>query len=358
MVKILDTNGNIVEMENPQVVRYGPWVTILDVTRINETYGNQTIVETIKGSEWAKAFEFTGGNVAITLTGYMRGTNKRYIKLLWEGMRNVQAALAHIPGEVMLDSGVGIGNTLLWILSSIMFTFSSEMCFQTNMVIKTMEFEDAPDHRGMYAFSITLEKLSFGILQFVLDLVVNTLVGFIMMDQHLVRSAGKLKDYTDIQANLAGVENPIGESLSSLPSVVESSFDVGQEVVTISDDSQEFPNYPENYIIKPDIDRTLDWKEMPFLTSFPQSFSFNLDDKRYEVYFAVFDEINENERIDMYLRAEIKKDGEYIFVGKIMSGMQYVFGGSLSIYVANFDVSSSEDGMMMFSIKGMVADSS
>jgi hypothetical protein len=355
MVKIIDTNGDIVEMENPQIVRYGPWITVLDVTRINETYGNQTIVETIKGEDWAKCFEFTGGNVAITLTGYMRGGNKRSTKRLWETMRNVQATLAHIPGEVY---GIGIGNAMLWILSAIIFTFSSEMCFQTNMVIKTMEFEDAPDHRGMYAYSITLEKLSFGILQFILDLVVNNLVGFIMVDQHIVRSAGKIAEWNDLKNNLAASENPIDDVVSALPSTVDSSFDVGQVVVTISDDSQEFPNYPDNYIIKPDIDRTLEWHEMPFLTSFPQSFSFHLDDKRYEVYFAVFDEINENERIDMYLRAEIKKDDEHIFIGKVMPGMQYVFGGSLSIYVSNFDVSASEDGMMMFSIKGMVADSS
>jgi len=48
MTKIIDSNGEIVEMENPQIVRYGYWLDILDVTRINETFGNQTIVESIK----------------------------------------------------------------------------------------------------------------------------------------------------------------------------------------------------------------------------------------------------------------------------------------------------------------------
>jgi hypothetical protein len=357
MTKIIDSNGEIVEMENPQIVRYGYWLDIFDVTRINETFGNQTIVESIKHTDYAKMLEFTGGNVSITITGYMRGSGRRRAKMVWENIRNAQAALAHIPGEAPI-TGLGIGNAILWTVAAIFFPFFSDMCFQTCMVVKTMEFEDAPDHRGMYAFSITLEKLSWGIIQFVLDLIVNNIVGEIYMSNHLIKQAGELQKFADLENNLAGIENPIGDTVSALPSEVESSFDVGQEVTTISDDSQEFFNYPENYIIKPDIDRTLEWRKMPFLSSFPQSFSFQLGDHRYDVYFAVYDKINDNEVAETQLRAEIKKNGEYIYLGKIMPGLQYVFNTSLSIYLYNFETSATEDGFMTFSINGMVADSS
>ena len=327
-----------------------------DVKDIHEVFANETIVEAKKWNDLKAWFGFSGGNVAITVTGFLRGDNRRYLKAQWELTRNWQALLANIPGEIY-NTGMSIGQVILWAIVTFMFPFISDMCYQLSMVIKTMEFEDSPDHNGMYAYSITFEKLSWGIIQFAVDLLLNPNGVFILPTPSGMSGLSAL----DLaKENMSGADNPVGEIIEadSLPEPVEISFDLGQLVTTITDVSQEFPNMPESYDIKPDIDRTLEWMKLPFLITFPQSFSFDLGDHRYEMFWGIYDVINDDDDTCSYLlRVKIKKDGEYIYYGKITEQMQFIFGGSINIYISEFTVSQSDDNQMIFSIAGMVADS-
>ena len=356
---------NLRELARRKAVRYG-WMVLTDVTDIKEDFANQTIIEPIKVGDFEKWLGFSGGNVAITVTGFLRGATRRGDKAAWEMMRNIQALLAHIPSpDAMVEvSGIGIGQIALYFMLTVgVGTFFSEMCGQLSMAIKTMSFEDSSRYKDEYAYAIVFEKLSWGLIQYIIDTIASGVFGMVIlppsvlgeMDNVQTSSPGAI--FSSFKEQNSNRYNPIGEDVEVLPDPVSDTNDVGQLTITISDDTYEFPNIPYIYGIKPDIDRTLEWKVIPFLSMFPQSFSFNLGEHFYESVWKIIDYVDEDDVTTYHIRLELKKNGEYIYLGKLTEKMQFIFDKDLSIYISNFKLSfSSDSGMIIHSISGMIAD--
>jgi hypothetical protein len=342
------------------IVRYGPLI-LSHVSNVKESFGNKTIIEPIRFQEFNRYLGFSGGNVAITVTGWMKGDGRRIQKLWWEAMRNVQAALAHFPGTIPDadgDSGIGFGQIGLYILLTIMFDFHSEMCYQWSMAIKTMEFERSGTTPDEYAYSIVFEKLSWGIFQFIIDSIISVAYGFTILPRGVSDSTKGLSPKATLQSFVdANRSNftPLGVDVVVLPEPVTDTNDIGQLTKVVSDDTQEFQNIPYVYAVKPDIDRDLEWKKLPFLEVFPQSFTFTIGDDLYEAAWRVMDYTDEDENIIFQLRLELQKNGEYIYLGKITPQMQFIFDSDISIYISNFEISAAEDGFISHTITGMVA---
>lgn len=337
--------------------RYG-WLVMTDVTNIKELFANQTVIEPIKFEEFDKWLGFSGGNVAIEVTGFIRGASQRRIKAVWEIMRNVQALLAHIPGTV-LGTGIGYGQISLYVLLTFLGagTFFSKTMTQTSMAIKTMEFEEAGRYQDVIPYSIVFEKLSWGIVQYIIDIAVSVVYGVILLPMRELSD----KSPSDVMQSFLGQNsnryNPIGDDVEELPDPVEDTNEVGQISVSVTDDSQEFPNIPHIGAVKPDIDRTLEWKVLPFLEVMPQSFSFTLGDDFYESVWKIIDVRDEDGVPEYYIRLELKKNGEYIYLGKITEQMQFIFDKDINIYISNFKISATQDGLISHTITGMIAES-
>lgn len=387
-------------IDEPQVIRYGPILTLSHATNVKEIFANQTILEPIKLDDFDRYLGFNGGNVAITVTGYLHGERRRLVKMLWESTRNIQAAAAYIPGTVAAGK-IGIGQIALYILT-LLFTFISDMCFQTNMVIKTMEFEDSPSHRGMYAYSITFEKLSWGIAQFGIDLATSYAWGtnlhraFMPGNKSNVKTningGGVVQILTDFKSNNSGIFNPVGATIpvNNLPVVELLTYDPGEivEIVNMDPDEytslytivdstvsgttstgntllddyrdwlielkDEFPILPLKTSVSIDYDNTKEWKPLNFLNTFPQSFSFDLDGKNYETFWGVYAFDDGEENPESFLRLELKVDGEYVYCGKILEKIEYRFE-DIAVYITNFTIGVTESLNSTFVVTGMVS---
>jgi hypothetical protein len=357
------------------ILRYGPWMAFPWITRITESFANQTIVEPGSWENWGKALEFSGGNVAVTVHGFLRGANRRKEKSILEMMRNAQAAIAQIPCSFMTpdksQTKIGLGQLILWFLG-FSFYIQSDMVFQFNMLIKTMEFEHSAQYDEEYAFNIVFEKLSFGLVQFIVDLVVSGVTGFFLSNvansdeaRMLGQSANSLLANT--VSNNTEKPNPVGETVETLPDPISMEIDVkgnsvesvgeevGQIVRIISDSIADYKNIPQHNSVLPQLDSTLEWKDLPFLSSFPQSFSFDLGEYNHAVNLRVYDYQDDDEEVHYDLWMELKKDGEPVYLGKVQSNTQYNLG-SLAIYISNFKMETTRDGYTTSFIEGMVAD--
>jgi hypothetical protein len=354
------------------ILRYGPWIAFPWVTRVTEAFANQTIVEPGKWEEWGKALEFSGGNVTVTIHGFLRGANRRKQKAWLEMLRNVQAMIAHIPMSWSLGKGTfGLGQMILWVLG-FSFYIQSDMVFQFNMLIKTMEFEHSAQYDEEYAFNIVFEKLSFGIVQFMVDLITSGVTGLMLSNvanNDAARKVGQSADslLANTVSNNVEKPNPLGSTVETLPDPITMEIDVkgnsvesvgeevGQIVRIVSDSLATYKNIPQQNTVLPQLDSTLEWKELPFLSTFPQSFSFDLIDHNHAMNLRVYDYQDDDETVHYDLWMELKKDGESIYLGKVQSNAQYNFG-SLALYISNFKMETAKDGYTTSFIDGMVAD--
>jgi len=395
-----------------RAVMYGP-LPLGNVTQIKEAFANQSFREFDKWQSFGKWMGFHGGNVSITVHGFLRGAFRRQQKSWLEFVRNLQSTLAHIPGNVGAgaDNSWGIGNIILYVLS-FFFPFSSEMCFQMNMIIKTMEFEHSGHYADEYPYVIVFEKFSFGLLQYILDLVVNA-CGFLTISSSRFNSGdvaeGGSPDFSLLQTFASNMNqqvslNDIGitqEMIDNIASSVQTTattgIGVGQLVSRVTDPLEDEPedsvlNIPRRYNMSSKIDVNQDWFDAPLGETFPQRFSFAIGDKSssteisatnvdntsplgssasfltstpsktsktkyiYTMALSVVDTIFEDDDSPRYaLRAEIERDGTPVYAGILHIGTQYVFDGILGIYFKTFNMSVNSDGYLTHSIAGMVA---
>jgi len=357
------------------ILRYGPWVAFPWVTRITESFANQTIVEPSNWDDY-KWLEFSGGNVAVTIHGFLRGSNRRRDKAWLEALRNFQAFIANIPAAFNVGTGgvkIGLGQIALWLLG-FSFYIQSEMTFQFNMLIKTMEFEHSPQYGEEYAFNIVFEKLSFGIVQFAVDLITSGVTGFFLatntknkIGTDIGQSADQLLATT--ATNNSGADNPLGDWVSNeeLPSPISTEIDIegnsveslgeepGQIVRIVTDETFDNKNIPQRNTVIAQLDSTLEWRELPFLSTFPQSFTFALGSYNYGITLRVYDYQDDDEVIHYDLWMNLTRDGEDVYLGKVQSNMQYNLG-TIAIYISNFKMETTRDAYTMSFIEGMVSD--
>lgn len=330
-------------------VRYGMFV-LRNVTRVNVMFGNQTVLAPASGSAFdqlKESMQITGGNVAVTIHGFFRDRDRRVQVAAWETMRNVQALIAHIPGGP--EGGPTIGQMLLWTIT--LFTpLQTELTWQMNMVIKEMEFEQAATMKDEYAYQITFEKLTWGILQYTIDTIVSVASGFLAYQGGNYLGATTHSMLMDL--NDAYGADRLVTSLSS-PNVISNIVD---GVLDTEEIDQETSNNLTYFNVKTAIDGDLDWYEIPFMNAFPQSFSFDFNGHRYETEWKVMSTENESEGVNYYLRLKLSEDGEIVYIGKILEKIQYNFKGSIGIYIRNFKINITNDGMLVFTLKGMIAD--
>jgi hypothetical protein len=264
-----------------------------NIISVDEKFGNQTIVAPVEWKDFGKWLGFHGGNISITITGFIEGSQRRWIKNTWELVRNVQSAAAHVPGTIPI-AGIGVGGLILWGISWF-FWFSSEMCFQTNMVIKTMEFEHKPRYKDKYVFSVTLEQLSFGLIQYIVDIAYNVVNGIWTIkdspdrlgnnsisnrggaNTNILSLVQRLQMNSDAQVAIDhALSQPQVQMLSSSISSIQNTADIGQFSKEVTDINEMFPNIAGNYRITQRITPELGWFDIPFLDTFPQSFSFEV----------------------------------------------------------------------------------
>jgi hypothetical protein len=330
------------------------WQLLPNVVRVREEFGNQTIIDPIKLTEIDRIAGFSGGNVAITVTGFLKGRRKRVEKFLMEFVRNAQALMAHIPGQAQ---GVGAGQIVLYAFLSVFGTFISDMCLQTHMAIKTMEFEHSAEIEDTYTYQIVFEKLSWGIFQYVIDLIVSgASIVTLANSSPSVISGFSLENFA-----LEGVGRNVNVGASVQEDVIQSIYDsvenseeIGQEWTVISDPDQDFPNLPRNYHSDTRIDTSLDWRNLPFLSNFPQAFTFNLGGDSYRTEWKVLDEIDENDVVTYHLHLTLSKNGTVVYIGKIAEKIEFRFD-EISFFIRTFEISKSTDGILIHNISGMVA---
>ena len=328
-------------------VRYGMYV-LRNVTRINVLFGNKTVLGSTSGKIWDQMMEanaITGGNVAITVHGFFRDADRRVQVAAWEIARNVQALIASIPGGI--KNGPSLGQMFLWIYS--LFTpFQSEIAWQMNMVIKEMEFEHAAEMKDEYAYQITFEKLSWGMLQYTIDLIVSSVAGLLAWKDRGGMTVHSM--FQDIE-NAMGSNRIVGSSVNS--NVVNN---IVSNVPDSEDVDQESSNNLSYFNVKTSIDGGLDWYEIPFMNVFPQMFSFDFNGHYYETEWRMMSIENEDDGVDYYLRLKLSEDGEVVYIGKIIEKIQYNFRSSIGIYIRDFKISVTDDGMILYTLKGMIAD--
>ncbi len=378
-----------------------------NVTDVKFEAGNKTIIDPIGITDIDESFGFSGGNVAVTITGFFRGNDRRFKFESILAWRNWQAFLSHLPGKAPF-LGVGLGQLSLYIFLSLFGWLFTEMTVQSHMAIKTITVNDSPSISDAYSYTIVFEKLSFGLLQYLADITISIASGsFTMRDtgieddpgirnNNLLNSIQPLSDgVTTVINELGSIVNPkislsttgdtSGEYVSStkifskireltangvferpddtldIGSVVsldsEKSDDYPTELVNTEDfDISEFPARSSLYQISYDVDSELEWRDLVFMNTFPQSFSFFLDDVVYETSWGVYDIVDEfDESVSYFLRLSLKKDGVLVYAGKIQEKVQYVFENSIAIYISNFKIRTTGDGFIIHNVKGMVA---
>lgn len=333
-------------------IRYG-FLVLRNVSRVNVLFGNQTIIS--PAEEWTDQLKelttMTGGNLAITVHGYFRGRDRRVQVACWETWRNVQALIAHIPGSY--EGSPTVGQLLLWFIT--LFTpFQSEITWQMNMVIKEMEFEHAATLKNEYAYQITFEKLSFGILQFVIDTIVSAVAGVLAFDggNYLGASGNGITTssmFLDV-GNARGSDRLISSSVD--PNVINT---IVSSVNDTEEQGQESSNNLSYYNVKTVVDEDLDWYEMPFMNAFPQTFSFDFNGHYYETEWRLMSIENEDGGFDYNLRLKLTEDEEILYIGKIIEKMQYNFKNNVAIYIRNFKISVSNDGQILYMLRGMIS---
>jgi len=329
-------------------VRYGMFV-LRNVTRVNVLFGNQTILS--PAGEWTEqlkeAFQMTGGNVAVTIHGFFRDVDRRVQVATWETMRNVQAMIAHIPGGI--EGGPTVGQMLLWTIT--LFTpLQTELTWQMNMVIKEMEFEQAASMKDEYAYQITFEKLSWGWLQYTIDTIVSIASGFLAYQGGDYLGATTHSMLMDLNSAYGADRLVTQQTSQNVIANIASGVSITEDI------DQEVSNDLTYFNVKPLIDENLDWYEIPFMNAFPQSFSFDFNGHYYETDWKLMSMENEDGGVDYYLRLKLSEDGEVIYIGKILDKIQYNFKGSIGIYIRNFKISVTSDGMLIYTLKGMIAD--
>jgi hypothetical protein len=402
-------------------VRYGSNIVISEATDVKEDFGNQSVIEPISFYQFDKWLGFTGGNVAVTVTGFLRDIvtvdefgnefvfrTKREQKAGLEQLRNIQAAIAHIPGTLRdvfkkanseWGLNIGFGQIALYILLTSQFAIHTDMIFQSSMAIKTMSFEQASTLRGEWAFTLVFEKLSWGMAQYIIDASVSGSYGSLTIPPPSGGGSESWDNFFAIQqmiSNATVTEASIGSSLSEseiealLPSEdTVNDNDVNVNLESLTDEEKEnwvklkwekdrysplwdfgemyqvtsdyylendlIPNNTVRHGADPIFDKTLDWYRLPIIDSFPNSFSFVLGDHEYSMFWAFFDEVDADYNVNYYLRLELKKDGNRIFFGIITTQQQYNFDGTLGLIVSNFNISSAGE-FPIVTMSGIVAD--
>lgn len=403
------------------------------VSRINEMFGNQTLISPPKGF-----LEVHGGNVAVTIHGFLRdrnpaaggflnSMNRKQQKNMIELMRNIQGTMAHIPMRIidlvpdptglnpirkileLIFGDTGIGQLALWTFTIIPFTgwLSSEMVFHTNMVIKSMEFEHSAQYADEYAYTISFEKISLGLVQYVVDLIVNMVTGITIIPKNRLSSVprddgsvsrGGGHDYVtnnkmftgvnDVLVNINSLTNQqfvddladsvapfdptgqlidgqsqlqpvsdvngVGTTSGGLTRIITLSQD-GQmsAITTVSDDG--YANRPNKYKITPRIDTTLEWKRIPFQNALPHSFVFTLGNNNYKMEWKALVTINDEDTPSYYLHLTLTKNNEVIYIGKIIEGVQFTFDGDLNVVLNTFKLFVDEDKSLNVTLGGIIA---
>jgi len=316
IVNAVNVIGNIIDTK---LVMYGP-IPFEIPTKILEAYGNNVLKQ--KTGSGASVYSGIDETTTIQLVGFFRGPNRRTWKNALKSIAKIQAASLHISKILSLKFGF-VGQILKFVFDRVVrfamafFPFVSEMCFETNMYVKSLIFEDDSELQDTYSFIITLEKKPpETVFDYIVD-IGNGVVNFVKSIQ------------------LAVEENRTGRThLTNFPAVSADPVAPVEETNISEEDSSSFDEFgadreDRGFTTWGGFDSSRTWYSLPLETNYPQDFTITAGSDNYRIRIRKYSSPED------YMKMTVDTSDQAIaFDDRIQTGMTYkIVGPNNTIYI-------------------------